>query len=202
MTRLGLLLCGHVDVKSVHIAGDYPELFDALLGPLGIELVRYDLDEGRFPDALDECDGWLCSPSRLSAYDDVPWLTDAEQLHREIVAKEAKYVGICFGHQLLAQALGGRVARAADGWGVGVQAYDVVAPQPWMDPPRAQFALLASHQDQVMDVPAGATVIASAPYCPVAGLAVDIDDGTGLATAVAPMRLGGVLSEVAPAIWS
>ena len=172
MSRIGLLMCGHVDVKSVHIAGDYPELFGALLGPLGVELVRYDLDEGRFPDSLDECDGWLCSPSRLSAYDDVPWLADAEELHREVVAKEAKYVGICFGHQLLAQALGGRVTRSEGGWGVGVQRYDVVAPQLWMDPPLSSFALLASHQDQVSDVPADAIVIASAPYCPVAGLAV------------------------------
>jgi GMP synthase-like glutamine amidotransferase len=171
-TRVGLLMCGHVDPKSVHIAGDYPELFGGLLGPHGVELVRYDLDEGRFPDALDECDGWLCSPSRLSTYDDAPWLADAEALHREIVAKEAKYVGICFGHQLLAQALGGRVVRSDDGWRVGVQTYDVVAPQPWMDPPLARFALLASHQDQVVDVPADAVVIASAPSCPVAGLAV------------------------------
>ena len=172
MTRIGLLMCGHVDPKSVHIAGDYPELFDALLAPLGVELVRYDLDEGRFPDSSAGCDGWLCSPSRVSVYDDVPWLADAEELHREIVAKEAKYVGICFGHQLLAQALGGRVERSPEGWGVGVQTYDVVAPQPWMDPPLSSFSLLASHQDQVTDVPAGARVIATAPYCPVAGLAV------------------------------
>jgi GMP synthase-like glutamine amidotransferase len=170
--RVGLLMCGHVDPKSQHIAGDYPELFGALLSPLGIELVRYDLDEGRFPDSLAECDGWLCSPSRLSAYDEVPWLADAEELHREIVAKEAKYVGICFGHQLLAQALGGRVARNADGWGVGVQRYDVVVPQPWMEPPLSSFAVLASHQDQVIDVPSDAVVIAAAPYCPVAALAV------------------------------
>jgi GMP synthase-like glutamine amidotransferase len=171
-TRVGLLVVGHIDPKSVHIAGDYPELFDALLNPFGVEIVPYELERGRFPETLGECDGWICSPSRLSTYDDVPWLADAEALHREIVAKEVPYVGICFGHQLLAQALGSKVARTPDGWRVGVQEYDVVEHLPCMDPPREQFSLLASHQDQVVDVPPGARVIASASHCPIAGLAV------------------------------
>ena len=172
MTRVGLLVAGHVDPKSVHVAGDYPELFHALLAPFGVELVQYALDEGRFPDSLAECDGWMCTPSRLSTYDDIPWLADAEALHRDIVTKEARYVGICFGHQLLAQALGGTVARAAGGWGVGVQEYDIVETLPCMDPPLARCSVLASHQDQVTAVPSDARVIATSTYCPVAGLAV------------------------------
>jgi GMP synthase-like glutamine amidotransferase len=174
MTRVGLLRVGHVDPKSTHIAGDYPELFGALLAGLGVDLVGYDLDEGRFPDSLAECDGWLCSPSRSSTYDDNQWIADAEELHRAVIAEERKYVGICFGHQLLAQALGGKVERAADGWGVGVQEYDIVDPLPCMDPPRDRIAIIASHQDQVVDVPPDARVIATAAngYCPVAGLAV------------------------------
>jgi GMP synthase-like glutamine amidotransferase len=174
MTRIGLLVAGHVDPKSVHVAGDYPELFGALLRPFGIDLVPYDLDQGAFPASLAECDGWVCSPSRLSTYDDVSWLADAEQLHREIIEREHRYVGICFGHQLLAQALGGKVARASDGWSVGVQRYEVVSPLPCMDPPLPQFALLASHQDQVVDVPPDARVLATSVdgSCPVAGLAV------------------------------
>jgi GMP synthase-like glutamine amidotransferase len=171
-TRVGLLVVGHVDPRSVHVAGDYPELFGALLAPFGIELVSYALDEGRFPDSLAECDGWICSPSRLSTYDDVPWLADAEELHRAIVAEEQKYVGICFGHQLLAQALGGRVERNADGWGVGVQQYEVVSPPTSLQPALDRYSLIASHQDQVVEVPADARVIARSDYCPVAGLAV------------------------------
>jgi GMP synthase-like glutamine amidotransferase len=172
VTRVGLLVVGHVDPKSVAIAGDYPALFEALLGPFGVELVPYALDEGRFPASLRECDGWICSPSRQSAYDNLPWIADAEDLHREIVAHEHAYVGICFGHQLLAQALGGRVARADDGWGVGVQEYALVESLPCMEPRLDRVALIASHQDQVVEVPAAARVIATNDSCPVAGLAV------------------------------
>src|SRR5262245_19763073 len=159
IARVGLLVVGHVGPKSAHVAGDYPQLFAALLGGLGIDLVPYELDEGRFPDSVDECDGWICSPSRASTYDDLPWLADAEAFHREIVARERRYVGICFGHQLLAQALGGKVMRADAGWGIGVQEYDVVEALPCMTPRLERVSLLASHQDQVLAVPDGARVI-------------------------------------------
>jgi len=172
VTRAGLLVVGHVDPKSVHIAGDYPELFANLLAPVGIEVVPYAVDEGQFPDSLDECDGWVSSPSRLSVYDDVAWIADVEALMLDAIATERPFVGICFGHQLLAQALGGRVERASSGWGVGVQTYDVVEQLACMQPALPAVALIASHQDQVVAVPDGARVIATAPYCPVAGMAV------------------------------
>lgn len=170
--RLGLLIVGHVDPRSRHIGGDYPELFGALLAGRDVELVRYDLDEGRFPDSPTECDGWLCSPSRLSAYDDLPWLRDAEELLRRIVDAEAPFVGVCFGHQLLAQALGGTVERAEYGWGVGVRDFDVVAQHPWMDPVVDRLALIGSHQDQVTRLPDGAEPLLRADYCPHGGFTV------------------------------
>lgn len=170
--RIGLLMMGHVDPKSQHVGGDYPELFGSILTPLGIELVRYDLDAGRFPSDVTECDGWLCSPSRMSTYDDVPWLGDAESLLRSIVVEEAPYVGICFGHQLLAQALGGMVERSPDGWGVGVRDYEVLSKEPWMTPFTGSLALIGSHQDQVVRMPADAVPLFRSDYCPNGGFAI------------------------------
>ena len=166
------MMVGHVDPKSQHIGGDYPELFASLLEPHSIDLVRYDLDEGRFPDSVNECDGWLCSPSRMSTYDPVDWLADAEQLLREIIAVETPYVGICFGHQLLAQALGGLVEKSPAGWGVGVRDFNVVQHRSWMDPARDEIALIGSHQDQVVRLPADAELLFSADYCPNGGFAI------------------------------
>ncbi len=163
--RLGLLLVGHVAATSTDIAGDYPELFAALLGP-DVELVRYDLDEDRFPGSGRECDGWLLSPSRCSVYDAHPWITSAEDLLRELLVTERPYVGICFGHQLAAQALGAPVQRASDGWQVGVRDYEIVAPQSWMRPRRSSVALVASHEDQVLAVPDGAELLARSRRLP------------------------------------
>jgi GMP synthase (glutamine-hydrolysing) len=170
--RVGLLVVGHIDPRSTHIAGDYPALFATLLDGHGIELVTYDLDAGRFPASITECDGWLCSPSRSSAYDDLPWRADAEDLLRDLVAHEHPYVGICFGHQLLAQALGAPVRRAADGWQVGVHEYELLARPGWMRPRTDRLALIASHEDQVTALPDGATLLARSVGCPVAGLLV------------------------------
>jgi GMP synthase-like glutamine amidotransferase len=170
--RAGLLVVGHVDAKSRHIAGDYPELFGALLGAFDIEVVPYAVDAGQMPASLRECDGWLCSPSRLSVYDDEPWIADVESFMRAAIAEETPFVGISFGHQLLAQALGGKVEKSLQGWGVGVQQYDVLEPLDAMHPALDRFALIASHQDQVVDVPADARVVATSEFCPVATLAV------------------------------
>ncbi len=170
--RVGLLMVGHVAPASTHIAGDYPELFATLLTGLGVELVPYNLDEDRFPSNVDECDGWLLSPSRCSVYDGHPWIGAAEDLVRNLIEFERPYVGICFGHQLAAQALGVPVERAADGWQVGVQDYEIVEHRPWMQPALSRVALIASHEDQVTAVPAGATLLARTTGCPVAGLLI------------------------------
>ena len=172
--RIGLLMCGHVDQRAQSVAGDYPELFSSLFGPLGVTLVRYDADRGELPASLDECDGWITSPSRASAFDDEPWVHAMVELVRRLVVEERPFAGICFGHQLMAQALGGRVERAAYGWGVGAKDYEVVAPQPWMRPAAdgGRFRLVASHEDQVTVLPPGAELLATADYCPNAMMAL------------------------------
>ena len=170
--RIGLLMAGHVAPTSTHIAGDYPELVTSVLAGADVELVRYDVDDDHFPSSITECDGWLMSPSRCSAYDGHAWIASAEDLLRELIAREHPYVGICFGHQLAAQALGGRVERAADGWQVGVQDYEIVETRPWMEPMHSTVSLIASHEDQVVSVPDGAALMARSPGCPVAGLLI------------------------------
>lgn len=170
--RAGLLVVGHVDPASVHVAGDYAELYQAVLGPFGVEVVPYACDKGVLPASLRECDGWICSPSRLSVYDDVAWLRDVEDVLRALVREERPFVGICFGHQLLAQALGGEVRRAEVGWGVGAQDYRLLA-RPWFVTEDVDtITLLASHQDQVVSVPDGAVRWAEAGYCPNGGMLV------------------------------
>ena len=171
---MGLLVCGHVHPAAQSIGGDYPELFDALFAPLGVEVIAYSVDQGCLPATIQECDGWVTSPSRNSVNDGEPWIAGLEAFVGELVRAEHPFAGICFGHQLLARALGGSVSRAPGGWGVGVQRYDVVEHRWWMDPPptNAGFRLVASHEDQVTALPPGGVVLASSASCPVAAFEV------------------------------
>jgi GMP synthase (glutamine-hydrolysing) len=170
--RLGLLVCGHVHPDALHVAGDYPDLFRALFEPLGFDIVPFDVDRGIVPSSVDECDGWVTSPSRASVNDDEDWIAGIETFVRRLVSEEVPFAGICFGHQLLARALGGQVQRAPSGWGVGAQRYDIVDVCPWMDPAADQVVLIASHEDQVVRLPDAARLLARSDHCPNAMFAI------------------------------
>ena len=111
----------------------------------------------------------MITGSKSSVYDDKDWIRSLEGFVRECHAARRKVIGICFGHQLVAQALGGVVGKSDKGWGVGVNCYSVdQAAFDLADGDR--FCLLASHQDQVMTMPPGAQRIATNDHCEVAGM--------------------------------
>jgi GMP synthase-like glutamine amidotransferase len=168
----GLLLCDHLDPDVAAQVGDYTELFPAIFSPAGVDLVVYEVTRGEFPDRLDAHDGWIVSGSRRSTYEDEGWIHQLEELVRRIVEQRRRLVGICFGHQMTAQALGGSVEPAEVGWGVGRKSFDVVAPAAWM-PPVDAFTILMSHRDQVTRLPEGAELVATTDYCPVGAYRID-----------------------------
>ncbi len=170
--EVGLLLCDQLDPEVALVAGDYTHLYNAAYAPAGIDLRIYDVTAGEFPESVDECPAWMTSGSRYSAYDDVEWIHRTRAFITQLADERRPHVGICFGHQLTALALGGRVERAAVGWGVGVQHFDLVAAAPWIDPAAQGFDILMSHQDQVVELPAGAELLATAGYCPIGGYRV------------------------------
>jgi GMP synthase-like glutamine amidotransferase len=154
---------------------DYPARFRALLGE-GVATVRFDVQAGRLPDDPTEFQGAIVTGSAAGVYDDLPWIAPLLDWLRAARGK-TRLVGICFGHQAMAQAFGGHVAKSDKGWGVGLHRYDVVADEPWMFPRAASIAIPVSHQDQVLIPPADARVIASSAFTPYAGLAWDDPDG-------------------------
>jgi GMP synthase-like glutamine amidotransferase len=170
--RIGLLQCGHIPKDLDPPSGDYPSVFANLLEPHGVELASYDVTAAD-PPKIDEQDGWLVSGSPDSTYDRLPWIPPMEEFLRTAIAEASPLVAICFGHQLLAQALGGTVTRAGVGWGVGAHDYSFVERMPWMDPEHTgTVRLIASHQDQVTVLPAAAELLASTDHCPVAAFTV------------------------------
>jgi GMP synthase-like glutamine amidotransferase len=179
--RIGLLECDHVAERYLPIAGDYSDMFTTMVAAVDptAEVVQYDVRNGVLPGGPGDCDAWLCTGSSASVYDEEPWIEAAAGFVRDVQDAGVPFVGVCFGHQLLAHALGGRTERAATGWGVGALAMDVIDGATWMRPQLPTATLLYSHQDQVTALPPGSRVLAAAPHCPVAMLAVG-DDMIGM----------------------
>jgi len=174
--RIGILKTDSVREEFQHEFGDYPAMFRAVLmasaDDVPIEFRDYDVQRGEYPASIDECDAYLITGSRESAYDDQPWIHRLAQFVQELDAARHTLVGICFGHQLIAHVLGGETRAAETGWAVGVQETQVLSPAEWMLPYRERFGLLSSHKDQVVRLPERAEVFASTPFCPNSGFTI------------------------------
>jgi GMP synthase-like glutamine amidotransferase len=133
----------------------------------------FNTTQGHYPDSFADYDAVMLTGSKADSFSQEPWVVELRQRVAGILAAKQKLVGVCFGHQLVGLCLGAKVGRAPQGWGSGRMTYQ------WHDPefPQAQgreeVSLLASHQDQVLELPAGARLLASSDFCPVAAFAVD-----------------------------
>lgn len=155
--KIGILITGHPPEDFTDHPGEYDRHFEALLAPHGFGYASWAVVDGVFPSGPEEADGWLITGSRHGAYEPHDWIAPLEDLIRAILAADKPLVGVCFGHQIIAQALGGRVEKSDKGWIVGPQDYaladgSMVTQQAW-------------HQDQVVELPDGAERIASGPLC-------------------------------------
>jgi GMP synthase-like glutamine amidotransferase len=171
--RIGILQCDHVADDLVDTHGDYQDMFTDLVHAQdnSIEVCIYDLTADQFPVDLQACDGYIITGSQFSAYDDIPWINKAKTLVSDLYIAKIPTIGICFGHQLIADSLGGKVEKAVDkGWGVGVHQWQIKNEKEWMGHSKQQsISLRATHQDQVVDMPANSKLIASSEFCPIAG---------------------------------
>lgn len=168
--KIGLLECDHVAEPLRHIAGDYRQMFDDLFhchAPQ-LELVSFDVRNGEFPASVDACEAFVCTGSRFSAYDQDDWIQELKGFLRQLRSADKPFVGICFGHQMLAQALGGEVKKASQGWGIGVHSLNVVKAESWMQPEQSSCGIQYSHRDQVVRLPENSVVLGESDHCPVA----------------------------------
>jgi GMP synthase-like glutamine amidotransferase len=145
----------------------YPKMMERMLSPLapGLSFATYRVfADGALPRPAD-FDGLLITGSAAGVYEDHDWIAPLEALVRAAAAAGKPQVGICFGHQLMAQAFGGEVTKSGKGWGVGVHRYDVTAEAPWMTPGQGKITCAVSHQDQVTAPPPGAKTLGGSDFC-------------------------------------
>ncbi len=142
-------------------------------GQGSFDLHVFNVHRGHEPTDLDAFDGYLLTGSRKSVYDDDPWIQRLFDLIRRLHVARTKMVGICFGHQAVAQALGGQVEKSSKGWGIGVQRYECDMTLREGNHSQSALALPCCHQDQVIDMPPGARRVLTNAFCENAGFLIN-----------------------------
>ena len=171
--RIGLLRCDDIFEELRPEYGGYQQLFTNLFAATGepVEFVDVPVFQGIFPSGPDDHDAWLITGSVRGVYEDEPWIRSLLDLVRDLDAARAPTLGVCFGHQAIAQALGGRVERVQK-WGLGNRTAHIASREAWMEPNHAEVGVFYCHRDQVLDMPPTGRLVATADHCPVAALAV------------------------------
>src|SRR6056297_924015 len=159
--HIGILQAGHLPAEAIAQIGDYDALYARMLAGHGFSFSTWNVVDMAFPNSVHAADGWLISGSKHGIYEGHPWIDPLLQFIRGAFVAEVPLVGICFGHQAIAQAMGGHVEKYEKGWSVGLQGYTIGG---------EDYALNAWHQDQVVEKPELATRVGANGFCRNAGL--------------------------------
>ncbi len=144
--------------------GRLADAFAVLFAQVGAhwDIEAFHTPSGEYPASFDGYGAVVLTGSRADAFGSEPWVVELRRRVTALLAQRSvKIIGVCFGHQLLGVCLGAPVGRAPQGWGVGNTQYQ------WRG--GSERSVLASHQDQVLELPQGATLLATSALCPIAG---------------------------------
>jgi GMP synthase-like glutamine amidotransferase len=167
-----------VQPQLQHEFGDYQDMFintiiKANSGIKNLKLSFYDVQKGQYPIDINECDVYMSTGSQYSVYDNEEWIILLIKFIQSLYIAKKPFVGICFGHQLIAQALEGLVENSDKGWGVGVTNSKVIKKYPWMKHDLNSVNLVVSHQDQIIKLPKNAAVLMGNQFCPYYMIQID-----------------------------
>jgi len=166
---IGILQTGSVKPEFSTLFGEYPAMLQSLLRNTDprLRFRVYDVQHNVYPNDIHECDAYIITGSRVSVYDPEPWISVLQAFIVTLDQQQKKLVAVCFGHQLVAQAFGGKIEKSDKGWGIGVHTCQIQKHKPWMKPAMQDYKLLVSHQDQVTKLPDNAELLAGSEFCPI-----------------------------------
>lgn len=171
--KLTIIQTGDVPVALRPQFGAYAPMFERMFAGAGAdfsyEAIRV-MDDEPFPDA-DRLEAILITGSAAGVYDNhLNWMDPLRAFIRDAYAARTPMLGICFGHQIMADALGGDVRKSEKGWGLGRHVYEVKQRPGFVSGDLPEFAVACSHQDQVIVAPDEAEVFLGSEFTPNAGL--------------------------------
>lgn len=167
--KINILLCDTFPGLLPDYIPSYASMFERLFDSVcpNTQYRVYRAMDGELPTTFAHGELYLITGCNLSAYDRVPWIEQLLDWIRQAHSERVKLVGVCFGHQMVAQALGGRVERSPKGWGTGIRQSDVVDDEALTFFPDGHLRLLYNHHDQVVALPPEATLVAHSAFCPI-----------------------------------
>lgn len=173
--RIGLLETDVLYDDLIEEYGSYGLMFEKYFSQLtndSLEFVYYQVQQGELPLFLDECDAYIITGSKAGAYEKHDWIKPLSNWIIEANEAKVKVLGICFGHQLIAHALGGLVEMSDKGWGIGVRSLLTIPDSPFSQPLPKYLDLIYSHKDQVVKLPEDAINFLADDFCPHAGFTI------------------------------
>ena len=128
---------------------------------LDAEVVEFDVVSGELPDSF-AFDAGVVTGSRASVYWDEPWIADLQSWVGEAIERDLPFLGVCFGHQLLADVCGGRVA-GMDEYEIGYRTVQHRGSR-LFEGIDSEFTVFTTHSDSVVELPPGAELLAENDY--------------------------------------
>jgi GMP synthase-like glutamine amidotransferase len=166
--KLGILNAIHPDKSQVNWDGSpidaYIRFFES--ANAGFEYMGFEVAQGQLPVSPEVCDAYVITGSPTGVYDVDSWIPGLSAFIRASYRGGKKLIGICFGHQMLAHALGGHAEKSEKGCGYGLSTFNIDGSKPWMTGNPKQCSLYFAHQDQVMELPPGAELLGGNEFCP------------------------------------
>ena len=172
--KVNILMCDTYPGLLPKSIPSHESMFYNLFRPVNPDITFdiYRVMDGELPEQLEPGTLYLIPGSNNAAYDDLPWIQALQEWIRKAASQKVPLVGICFGHQLIAQALGGRVERFASGWGVGIRESQILDEELRTYFPDGRLHLICNHHDQVTRLPEGAVPLATSDFCRYEGFRI------------------------------
>ena len=161
--KIGILQTGQAPRELQKEHGDFVDMFQDLFQGQDFTFRHYAVCEMEFPTSVVEADGWLVTGSKCGAYEEHAWIPPLEEFLRAAHREGVRVVGICFGHQIFAQAMGGKVEKFQGGWQVGMKNYDLTDLQ--ASNLTKKSCVPAWHQDQIVLKPDSAETLGQSSHC-------------------------------------